>query len=712
MSSPAAQPDGYFPGDAVNNPDGAGFESYAAATQADYTDQLNAAALTPIAPLSNACSLLNGSPFVSGVVNMGADATPGETNGTAGNMVMGTQTLADLICGVATGSPTAGTTPETIVTGLGNTQVAAANSPMTNGLITMGGPTAEPGSGVVGAGINGVQMFADFLCGTGGTYGSVLTGRRQEIFRAMVAGAILGSGHASPQSIMETTQVFVDSSHNVITGAGTTGNSVAGTIDAAQGIVGPNQSVVSMYANLLGFRLPFGQVPQSILGQVPVSHIGSDTPNLLTNGGFDTEASVVDDTGFWVWDGDAGHVTTGSVKTTADGALHELLSNLIPVSKDQTLSVACWASWNGLAGSGFPIRLDIEAYKGTSLVDTITADMQDTAEATSGWIQMAGEWDIPDDDSVDNVCVRIAVTEDATAGDIWFDDIEATKTKSVIHDTTTGGNVVISSFPVLLDNLYNGMTGLAGTGASHNEVYAAVESQTGIIVSNAAALSQIRGMLSPGVAAADDFERDPAASLGANWAVGYTISGTTGVGEGYWSGDGHNAAWTKVGTNTCYGLARWTGPNQHSNTDYQAVEVVLSSPPTGGFLAQPAANEVIGRMSDDGLYLIRFHVDAAGWCAIQRVVNGTETILAQRSGVAVPQAGSTIALRCGAPGAPRYFQGLISGVPILEVTEGSPTSGFGVGYRGWGMGGFAGLPFGGGQQLPPGSVNQWVAADQ
>lgn len=705
MSSPGAQPDGYFPADAVNSDESGGIADYATATQEDYTAQLNAAALTPIAPLSNACSLLNGSPFAAGVVNMGADGDPENTNGVGGNLVTGTQSLMDMICSIATGSPTAGTTPETIVTGMNNTQVAAANSNMVNGLVDMGGSTAVPGSGVVGAGINGMQMLADFLCGP--TYG--LTARHLEIMQAMAIRAGEGTG-VGPQDIMDRTQGLVDMAHGAITGQGTTGNSVAGTIDAAQAIAGPGQTAVSMYANLLGFRLPFNPVPSHLLAQVPVSHIGSDTPNLLIDGGFDTEQSVVDDTGKWVWDGTAGHLTVGSVKTVADSTLHELLSNLIPVTKDQTVSVSCWASWDGLAGVGYPIRLDIECYKGDLLVDTVTADMQDTADATSEWIQMAGEYDIPADDSVDTICVRIAVTEDASAGTVWFDDIEVSKTKSVIHDAASGGNTTIASFPILMDNLYNGMTGLQGEGADHAQVYAAVESQTGIIVANSAALAQIRGILSPGVMAADDFERDPDPGIGANWAVGYTISGVTGVGEGHWSQDGHNAAWTPVGNNTCYGLGRWTGPNQHSATDYQAIEVVLATAPQNGFLSPPSANEVCGRMSDDGLWLIRFHIDAAGWCAIERVANGVETILAQRSRAPVPQAGSTIALRCGAPGAPRYFQGLVSGVPVIDVTESGATSGFGAGYRGWGMGAFAGLN--GGVQILPGFVNQWVAADQ
>lgn len=183
-------------------------------------------------------------------------------------------------------------------------------------------------------------------------------------------------------------------------------------------------------ANVLSWIKP------GLLPLIPLSQIGEWFPNLLLNGGFDTDAAVADNPD-WLWDGTIGRTSPlGSVKAIMAGTAKYLHSNAIPVAKKQHLELEVFTRWQGLAaGAGTnPIRLVVTSYlAGNPVSSTVVAQHQPSADDSSGWVELHGTYTVPDT-GVDEVRTTLLVTGDATAGTVWFDDADTWKTGKLPQD--------------------------------------------------------------------------------------------------------------------------------------------------------------------------------------------------------------------------------------------------------------------------------------
>ncbi|WP_207770622.1 hypothetical protein [Mycobacteroides abscessus] len=183
-------------------------------------------------------------------------------------------------------------------------------------------------------------------------------------------------------------------------------------------------------ANVLSWIKP------GLLPLIPLSQIGEWFPNLLLNGGFDTDAAVVDNPD-WLWDGTIGRTSPlGSVKAVMAGTAKYLHSNAIPVAKKQHLELEVFTRWQGLtAGAGTnPIRLVVTSYlAGNPVSSTVVAQHQPSAADSSGWVELHGTYTVPDT-GVDEVRTTLLVTGDATTGTVWFDDADTWKTGKLPQD--------------------------------------------------------------------------------------------------------------------------------------------------------------------------------------------------------------------------------------------------------------------------------------
>lgn len=183
-------------------------------------------------------------------------------------------------------------------------------------------------------------------------------------------------------------------------------------------------------ANVLSWIKP------GLLPLIPLSQIGEWFPNLLLNGGFDTDAAVADNPD-WLWDGTIGRTSPlGSVKAIMAGTAKYLHSNAIPVAKKQHLELEVFTRWLGLAaGAGTnPIRLVVTSYlAGNPVSSTVVAQHQPSADDSSGWVELHGTYTVPDT-GVDEVRTTLLVTGDATAGTVWFDDADTWKTGKLPQD--------------------------------------------------------------------------------------------------------------------------------------------------------------------------------------------------------------------------------------------------------------------------------------
>jgi hypothetical protein len=170
----------------------------------------------------------------------------------------------------------------------------------------------------------------------------------------------------------------------------------------------------------------FNLVPPQLIGEVPVGHIGDGAANLLTNPWFENLDSI--ESSVYEWDPAVSHSPTGgSAKVTADGSgAKDLLSNLIPVTKDQTIQAYAWVKREAMAGSGTPVQLGLTCYlNGSATAQPILQSIGVTPPSVD-WTQLSGTYTIPA--NVDAVRLRMTVAPAATAGTVWWSDTSLSKT--------------------------------------------------------------------------------------------------------------------------------------------------------------------------------------------------------------------------------------------------------------------------------------------
>lgn len=210
----------------------------------------------------------------------------------------------------------------------------------------------------------------------------------------------------------------------------------------------------------------FGQIPRRLFGLIPLQSIVDDKPNLLTAGTFKAAANI-SGSEQWVFDKDVTRSPdgTGSVRTTANGMVRALRSNIIPVGTTKTLDLSVWVMWSGYSGSGNPIRLEVVTYQdsgsdqyiqnGVETIDSVVSP----AAASGGWVELSGTW--TDTPEVDAIAMRLVVDSTAAAGTVWFDDAVVQRNGYIQQGWVNGlVDFVEGIFSIFTGNPLNGLNEL------------------------------------------------------------------------------------------------------------------------------------------------------------------------------------------------------------------------------------------------------------
>lgn len=188
----------------------------------------------------------------------------------------------------------------------------------------------------------------------------------------------------------------------------------------------------------------FGPVNPSRLGVLPLSLISDTAPNLLDNPGFDNAVSIKANPDF-VWDSEVGRAAPGSARAVADGTTKVLMSNQVPAAGGQVAQVSVYTRYIGVTAAvgANAIRLSVIAYDSSNnmlggnsqLVDAVESPFGSSTSNpdadANGWVPLSGSYTVPA--SAAHIAIELAVTADASAGTVWFDDGAVTKQSAGLH---------------------------------------------------------------------------------------------------------------------------------------------------------------------------------------------------------------------------------------------------------------------------------------
>lgn len=244
-------------------------------------------------------------------------------------------------------------------------------------------------------------------------------------------------------------------------GGGTDSESIfAELYHALTGALNP-VNALSALANFFRIELG-GLIPSFRLPLLPLSHIRNINPNLLTDGSFDYEASLM---GFDDWDYDDvdGKAKAGCAYTVADGNSHILKSNPIEANPGDRFDVEVYTRWLSLTSTAGSIRLAMSSYAvDKTLIQTdVLASTQGTG-TVAGWATKlsAGNWAPPA--NTDYVVMELQVTTGASAGVVKFDDASVRKVGVFPQSFVSGLVGALQAAASDLQGLINAVGGKAG----------------------------------------------------------------------------------------------------------------------------------------------------------------------------------------------------------------------------------------------------------
>lgn len=223
---------------------------------------------------------------------------------------------------------------------------------------------------------------------------------------------ILGLPEALAELVVGGAQSIIDIFVNTFLGLGGEGHSENDLITAIT-------SIPSMFLA--------GPLAPGLASNLGAGILSSDTPEFVTNGGFDAPSSVQGQ-GLWTWDGTTGPAgLSTSVFADANGILKELFSNAIPVSAGQELTITGFSKWSTFTGAANSIALTVRKFNasGTYIGDDTIASIA-APSGTSAWPgspNLSATYTVPS--GVVSIFVRPAVLSTATAGRVWFGKLSA-----------------------------------------------------------------------------------------------------------------------------------------------------------------------------------------------------------------------------------------------------------------------------------------------
>lgn len=462
-----------------------------------------------------------------------------------------------------------------------------------------------------------------------------------------------------------------------------------------------------------------GTVKTNNMSVTPATSVNVKDTNLVVAQNF-TAAATVASVANWSWWGEDGHTTKGCARVDCNGTQHDLVSNEVSVVAGENVTVSVYVKWADLVYTGSnPIVLGVEKYRqgrdpdtnGVLYMDVGGDDISSIAApaASSGWVKLSGEYEVPD--KVDQLRFRFHAASTATEGYVLWDEAEFRKT-DLIPDSAVPGVGTIN------DNVVNNLYGQSGTGFGHADAAKAFSNTSSAVTSVSSKVASLEAAGSGGSIAGDDFTYTATLLSSGYWSGSYSTT------VGYYSADGQAARWHSSSIGVCDARFYWTSTGSTSTGDYQLVQLVLASALYQHPIATGAYSSIsiYGRISSDWQSYVKLTINGNTTWTLANAVAGVETTMTSGT-VTLPGVGSTISLYLGswATSTPRMFTADINGTPLLSYTEGGTTSQVGASNRRWGWGGVsrgwrAGyygrlyLP----QQGQVGSpdIDQWLATDQ
>ena len=483
-------------------------------------------------------------------------------------------------------------------------------------------------------------------------------------------------------------RVLVD----VLQGINLTPEGILSAINAAiMFAFGPN-GLPLLARNIIGQLLP------SVFPLIPLGSIGDIFPNILSEYGFDEAITIDTGTGFY-WAGGFGRTKPGCAAINADGTDHVLVSDKIPVAKDQQLEIGTYVTYDGLTAGPNSIKLEIVTYDedGNPVSTVLIAQVAAPGASSLDWsLNLHDEYTIPD--GVDYIAVQLRITSSCTTGTVRFDDAWVKKLQRLkipfIDQLPEDLQAKAEKILGIINRIYNGWANLGeliDLDRVDDDILVAISGLLGIGLGARADVSaveaRVRALETSATTIIEDFARQSASSLGPNYAVRNVSGG--GAGSIGLDGKG-NGIWIPSGAGNRTQYARRTDMTVPS--DGFLFRMVMSSNPQS-YIFDDAFTYFLARMNTTSSTLVRLRL---GWgtATMQAVVSDAVTNLGSPVTITSAMAGKTLEWQGGEAGNTklRHFTVKLDNTQIIDVTDGDPVTGagavssYGAAFRSVGIG--------------------------
>lgn len=421
-----------------------------------------------------------------------------------------------------------------------------------------------------------------------------------------------------------------------------------------------------------------------------VSHIGSTSPNLLSNPNF-SDVNALSGLTDWAWDGAEDHDGDGSGSAKALGHNVFLLSNSIDVEEGHKFDISAWAKYSGVTATAAQnaIRVSVVGYLNGSQVTSSMVDGIASPSGSAGWAELSGSYEVPA--NVDSVRIQLGVTSDMSAGTVWFDTISAKKTGNMpgnlVQGITGAVTTIVEDVQGVLNNIVAGLLGLgevlydAVIGDANTVTYNLNDTIASMQDAISALQNSTVNQANAGTSAFVSFGNvADATSLGGDWTQTYSGTGTAVL--GVTSG---RAAWKTFDSNsrTCVAVYNATA----TTTDYQKVGCAFGSKPTDWYGGSDAHNYIYGRMNSAGTNYVYVKLGPDS-CELGCVVSGVTTVFTTSTTAWNGfSSGAAYWLECGTVGGVNIFRVWENNKVIQTHTDSGAVSLYGAAYRYTGFGG-------------------------
>jgi len=463
-----------------------------------------------------------------------------------------------------------------------------------------------------------------------------------------------------------------------------------------------------------------GSVKTNSVGIAPASSVAVNTTNMLVSQNFDSPDTVASQL-HWTWDGTDGNITLGCALVLCDGTQDDLVSNEIPVVSGERIEVSCQVKWEAITYTGTkPIILGVERYRKGKDTNTGGATYLDLGGVDVSWLVSPdpdGGWGDDGDlagiyvvePGVDQLRFRLRAASNITDGIVKWDEAVFLKL-DLINDAAVPG------VGTTVDDIVRQLFGAQGESFTHNDAAVALANTSSVLTSINARLSATEASSHTGSVAGDDFVGTTGEITGSpNWGGVYSLD----TKYGYYNANGSDVVWhptfkTPYISNQKFTFD-WEGADEESATDYQVVQLLLSSAPTAT-LGFHSYIHLLGRITAGWSSYVLASFGSDKTYAVKYFAGGSLHTLASGTCV-VPGAGTLLSFYLGdkTTNNLRHFRLTANITTIADFTETGAGSPIGASNRKWGWGGQANggfILFLGGEQSVPPKVNQWLGFDQ